>query len=148
MNTKKILRQKIYKIVTEECSLENKNCSSNIIINIGKHGIAGEDAEILINSSADAMNIPREYIYNNFSYSLYFDKEINHFLVIFFPFIILCQLMLFIYRLTKNGLRILFKYPKINYKTNPHPPLTAQQFVDIMIDIWEQYQRENSKKCP
>lgn len=145
MNTKEILHQKIYKIITEICSLEQEVCHPDTIINIGKYGVAGEDAEDLLNYIADSMDIPREYIYNNFSYSLYFDKEINPFLAILLPFVIIYQLILLIYQLTRNCLRLLLKHPTLKYKINSSPPLTAEHFADMMIDILKKYQSENKE---
>lgn len=145
MNTQEISHQKIYTIITKICSLEQEVCNPDTIINSGKYGVAGEDAEDLLNCTADSMGILREYIYNNFSYSLYFDKEINHFLVILLPFVIIYQLILFTYQLTRNCLRLLLKHPPLKYKINSSPPLTAKHFAEMMIDILEKYQRENKE---
>ncbi|EUK17434.1 hypothetical protein [Commensalibacter papalotli (ex Servin-Garciduenas et al. 2014)] len=116
-----------------------------MIINSGKNSVSGEDADFLIFYSSDVINLPREYIVNRFPYGKYFEKEDNPLLILLIPIFIIYYVTLSIYRQAKNSILRLLKRPTVKYTVNEKPPLTALQFADIMIDIWEQYQKENKK---
>lgn len=112
-------------------------------------GICGDDALELILECEKALGAPYGALEKNFPFGIYFDPEIqpiwNQILgTLFLPL----YLLAFFVNLCKKCIyKILNKKIEKPYNDNSNgkPPLTALHFVNIMIEIWEQYQKENKQ---
>jgi len=115
-------------------------------------GICGDDAIELILECEKFLGAPYGTLVKKFPFDTYFDPEVEPLwkqfvlflltpLVIILLFFDFCQICIY---------KILGKKIEKPYDDNDNgkPPLTASQFADIMIDLWEDYQKEGSKKCP
>lgn len=129
------LHQKIYNVICLTGNIPLYDFNLNTVINEGKYAFCGVEAENLIFNSADAIGLPIDYFSDNFPFSKYFEDEGNPLLLFILPLLIIVSVILYILLLFKCNL----------FKQNEIPPLTAEQFADIMIEIWEQYQKENKK---
>ncbi|MDI2091885.1 hypothetical protein [Commensalibacter oyaizuii] len=145
METVEILRQKIYKEICKDGFIPSEDFSSDLIINDGKYEFFGIKAECMIYHSADAINLPIDYLAKNFSYEEYFEDEGDALFIPFVPFLIIFCAVSEFYRFFRNIILLLFKRPIVKYKKYVKPPLTAQQFADIMIGFLEKYQQDNIK---
>lgn len=130
MNQLQKLRQIIYDRICYEQYISSETFSPDIIINNGRYEFYGIHAESLIYDCANDINLPNEFLEKFFPYNLYFFQETP-----FTGFVLLIRFLK----------KLLNKYLNLNLKIRQKQPITIKQFADIMIDLWEQYQRENKK---
>ncbi|MDI2113964.1 hypothetical protein [Commensalibacter nepenthis] len=132
MNQSQKIRQIIYDRICYDGYISSEIFTPDMIINNEEYEFYGSHAEFLIYHCADDIKLPIEYL-KYFPYDEYFFEET--------PF----TGVVLIVRYLKN---ILNKYFNYDLKIEKKRSITASQFADIMIDIWEQYQREQKIKCP
>ncbi|EUK17433.1 hypothetical protein COMX_10273 [Commensalibacter papalotli (ex Servin-Garciduenas et al. 2014)] len=128
-NQSQRIRKIIYDTIYKESSNETQNFDPNL--NLDFYGIY---AESLIYECAKAIQLPNEYVKKYFLYNLYFFQETP-----FTGFILIMR-----------GLtRLLNKLFSNYFKVEEKEPITAQQFADIMIEIWKKYQADmgNNVEC-